>query len=206
MTVLVTGGAGFIGYHLAAALLARGEQVVAIDSLNDYYAPQLKRDRVADLVARYGDRFDFITCDFADHAALDAALATRSFNAIAHLGAQPGVRYSLLNPRAYIQSNLVGHLNLLEVARARLIPMVYASSSSVYGNARSLPLHVEDRVDHPVSLYAATKKADELISESYAHLYRLQLTGLRFFTVYGPWGRTDQDIQPWQDAARLHFC
>ena len=195
MTVLVTGGAGFIGYHLAAALLARGEQVVAIDSLNDYYAPQLKRDRVADLVARYGDRFDFITCDFADHAALDAALATRSFNAIAHLGAQPGVRYSLLNPRAYIQSNLVGHLNLLEVARARVIPMVYASSSSVYGNARSLPLHVEDRVDHPVSLYAATKKADELISESYAHLYRLQLTGLRFFTVYGPWGRPD--MAPW---------
>jgi UDP-glucuronate 4-epimerase len=126
-----------------------------------------------------------------DHVALEATLADEHFDAIIHLGAQAGVRYSIENPRAYVQANLVGHLNMLEVARARNIPMVYASSSSVYGGNETLPFRVEDRVDHPLSLYAATKKADELMSETYAHLYRLPLTGLRFFTVYGPWGRPD---------------
>jgi UDP-glucuronate 4-epimerase len=133
--------------------------------------------------------------DFADHEPLEAALAPEMFERIAHLAAQAGVRYSLENPRAYVQSNLVGHLNLLEVARARQVPMVYASSSSVYGGNTKLPFSEEDRVDHPVSLYAATKKADELMSETYAHLYRIPLTGLRFFTVYGPWGRPD--MAPW---------
>jgi UDP-glucuronate 4-epimerase len=191
LTTLITGAAGFIGYHLAGRLLARGEPVIGIDSINDYYDPQLKRDRIADLKARHGNGFTFIQVDFADHEALEAALAPHRFNRIAHLGAQAGVRYSIDNPRAYIQSNLVGHLNLLEVARGREVPMVYASSSSVYGGNETLPFRVEDRVDHPLSLYAATKKADELMSETYAHLYRLPLTGLRFFTVYGPWGRPD---------------
>jgi UDP-glucuronate 4-epimerase len=191
VTTLITGAAGFIGYHLAARLLASGEAVIGVDNVNDYYDPQLKRDRLADLKLRAGNGFSFIEADFADHAALDAALAPHSFRRIAHLGAQAGVRYSIDNPRAYVQSNLVGHLNLLEVARARHVPMVYASSSSVYGGNETLPFRVEDRVDHPLSLYAATKKADELMSETYAHLYRIPLTGLRFFTVYGPWGRPD---------------
>ena len=200
MTTLITGGAGFIGYHLADRLLARGETVIAIDNLNDYYDPQLKRDRVADLQVRHGDAFRFLTVDFADHAALDAALAGLTFDRIAHLGAQAGVRYSIENPRTYVQSNLVGHLNLLEIARHRAIPMVYASSSSVYGGNDSLPFRVEDRVDQPMSLYAATKKADELMSETYAHLYRIPLTGLRFFTVYGPWGRPDMALWLFTDA------
>ena len=191
MTVLITGGAGFIGYHLSERLLARGERVVNIDCVNDYYDPKLKRDRIADLRLRHGDALTFIEVDFSDHVALEAALAPHDFDRIAHLGAQAGVRYSIENPRAYVQANLVGHLNLLEVARARGAAMVYASSSSVYGGNDTLPFRVEDRVDHPLSLYAATKKADELMSETYAHLYRIPLTGLRFFTVYGPWGRPD---------------
>ena len=191
MTVLITGGAGFIGYHLSERLLARGERVVSIDCVNDYYDPKLKRDRIADLRLRHGDALTFIEVDFSDHVALEAALAPHDFDRIAHLGAQAGVRYSIENPRAYVQANLVGHLNLLEVARARGAAMVYASSSSVYGGNDTLPFRVEDRVDHPLSLYAATKKADELMSETYAHLYRIPLTGLRFFTVYGPWGRPD---------------
>ena len=191
MTVLVTGAAGFIGYHLSERLLARGDRVIGIDCVNDYYDPKIKRDRIADLRARHGDALSFIEVDFSDHAALDAALAPYDFDRIAHLGAQAGVRYSIENPRAYIQANLVGHLNLLEVARWRRAAMVYASSSSVYGGNETLPFRVEDRVDHPLSLYAATKKADELMSETYAHLYRIPLTGLRFFTVYGPWGRPD---------------
>lgn len=192
MTTLVTGAAGFIGYHVARRLLARGEAVIGIDSLNDYYSVALKRDRVADLKRRHDNAFTFVQVDFADAAALHEALAGRDFDRIVHLGAQAGVRYSIENPRAYVQSNLVGHLNLLEVARERgSAHMVYASSSSVYGGNETLPFRVEDRVDHPLSLYAATKKADELISETYSHLYRLPLTGLRFFTVYGPWGRPD---------------
>jgi len=192
MTILVTGGAGFIGYHLSDRLMTRGDRVIAIDNLNDYYDPKLKRDRIADLLARHGDALTFLPLDFADHGALEAGLAQLDFDRIAHLGAQPGVRYSIENPRAYVQSNLVGHLNMLELARHRRVTqMVYASSSSVYGGNESLPFRVEDRVDHPLSLYAATKKADELMSETYAHLYRIPQTGLRFFTVYGPWGRPD---------------
>lgn len=192
MTILVTGAAGFIGFHLADALMARGDRVIGIDDLNDYYDPALKQARLDTLTARHGDRFTFHRLDFADEARLEAALAGAEFDRIAHLGAQAGVRYSLQNPRAYVRSNLVGHVNLLELARHRgTAHLVYASSSSVYGANEKLPFSVEDRVDHPVSLYAATKKADELMSETYAHLYRLPQTGLRFFTVYGPWGRPD---------------
>ena len=192
MRILVTGAAGFIGAAVSAALIGRGDAVIGIDNLNDYYPVALKQARLARLVAQGGNRFAFEQLDFADAAAFDAALAPLEFDRIVHLGAQAGVRYSIENPHAYVQSNLVGHLNLLEVARHRGVAhMVYASSSSVYGANAKQPFSVEDRVDHPLSLYAATKKADELMSETYSHLYRLPLTGLRFFTVYGPWGRPD---------------
>ena len=192
MATLITGAAGFIGFHVAARLLERGEAVIGIDNVNDYYSTRLKRDRLADLVRRFGDSFRFLEVDFADQGALQTALGNAQFDRIVHLGAQAGVRYSIENPHAYVQSNLVGHINLLELARhRRSAHLVYASSSSVYGGNDSLPFRVEDRVDHPLSLYAATKKADELMSETYAHLYRLPQTGLRFFTVYGPWGRPD---------------
>ena len=191
MNILVTGVAGFIGHAVARALLARGDSVTGIDNLNSYYSVQLKRDRLADM----GNGLSFHHLDFADDKALDTALAGQKFDAIVHLGAQAGVRHSLKNPRAYVQANLVGHLNMLERARVSGTPMVYASSSSVYGANAKMPFAVEDRVDHPMSLYAATKKADELMSETYAHLYRIPLTGLRFFTVYGPWGRPD--MAPW---------
>ncbi|WP_026326204.1 GDP-mannose 4,6-dehydratase [Sphingomonas sp. Mn802worker] len=192
MKILVTGVAGFIGSTVALRLLMRGDHVVGIDSINDYYDPQLKRDRLARIAEAGGDRFAFEQVDFAHHEALDAALADKAFDRIVHLGAQAGVRYSIENPRAYLHANLAGHLNMLEVARHRGAEhMVYASSSSVYGGNDTLPFRVEDRVDQPLSLYAATKKADELMSETYAHLYRLPQTGLRFFTVYGPWGRPD---------------
>jgi len=192
MAVLVTGAAGFIGAETSRALLARGEQVVGIDNLNGYYDPALKQARLTRLADEFADRFHFIRVDFADAQALERELSAVEFDRIVHLGAQAGVRYSLENPAAYVQSNLVGHCNLLELARSRnSIHFVYASSSSVYGGNKGLPFRVEDRVDHPLSLYAATKKADELISESYASLYRLPMTGLRFFTVYGPWGRPD---------------
>lgn len=191
MTILVTGAAGFIGFSVARRLLERGDEVVGIDNLNDYYSTALKHDRLAEL-ARMGERFRFHRVDFADGQKLEEALGTESFDRIVHLGAQAGVRYSIDHPQVYAQSNLVGHLNMLELARHRAVAnMVYASSSSVYGGNDTLPFRVEDRVDHPLSLYAATKKADELMSETYAHLYRLPLTGLRFFTVYGPWGRPD---------------
>jgi UDP-glucuronate 4-epimerase len=196
MTYLITGAAGFIGHALAGQLMARGDNVFGIDNLNDYYDPALKTARLNDLRHRYGNLFSFANVDFADHLALDVATAGVEIFGIAHLGAQAGVRYSIENPRAYVQSNLVGHVNMLELARVRGIKnMVYASSSSVYGGNDKTPFSVEDRADHPVSLYAATKRADELISESYAHLYRIPLTGLRFFTVYGPWGRPD--MAPW---------
>jgi UDP-glucuronate 4-epimerase len=192
MTVLVTGAAGFIGFHVARWLIERGETVVGIDNLNDYYSVDLKRNRLAQQAGDYGDKFNFIEVDFADADALGRTLAGLEFDRIVHLGAQAGVRYSIENPAAYVQSNLVGHLNVMEVARHRKSThLVYASSSSVYGGNEKLPFRVEDRVDHPLSLYAATKKADELMSETYAHLYRLPQTGLRFFTVYGPWGRPD---------------
>ncbi len=194
MTILVTGAAGFIGHGLAERLLSRGETVVGIDNMNDYYDPALKRARIADLAHRHGSSFTFKQVDFSYHQALEQAFASDTFTGIAHLGAQAGVRYSIQNPRAYVQSNLVGHLNMLELARERSLPMVYASSSSVYGGNDKLPFSVEDRVDQPISLYAATKRADELMSETYAHLYRIPLTGLRFFTVYGPWGRPDMAI------------
>ena len=192
MTILVTGAAGFIGSATALALLARGERVIGIDNLNDYYDPALKRARIDRIGREHGDAFRFVHCNFADAGALGAAVDGSDIDRIVHLGAQAGVRYSLENPHAYVQSNLVGHLNMLELARHRRSShFVYASSSSVYGGNKSLPFRVEDRVDHPLSLYAATKKADELMSESYASLYRLPATGLRFFTVYGPWGRPD---------------
>jgi UDP-glucuronate 4-epimerase len=193
--ILITGAAGFIGYHVAAKLLASGIDVIGIDSLNSYYDPQLKRDRLSQL-QNLPAAFTFLQCDFSDHVELESVLYEHEFGDIVHLGAQPGVRYSIENPRAYVQSNLVGHLNMLELARNRQTRhMVYASSSSVYGQNEKIPFSVDDRVDHPVSLYAATKKSDELISESYSHLYRIPLTGLRFFTVYGPWGRPD--MAPW---------
>ncbi|HEV2866163.1 MAG TPA: SDR family NAD(P)-dependent oxidoreductase [Allosphingosinicella sp.] len=192
MSTLVTGAAGFIGFHVAGRLMARGEEVIGLDNVNDYYSVKLKRDRIAELQRRHGGAFRFVEADFADEGQLESALEGADYEKIVHLGAQAGVRYSLENPRAYLRSNLAGHLNLLELARhRRSAHLVYASSSSVYGGNETLPFRVEDRVDHPLSLYAATKKADELMSETYAHLYRLPQTGLRFFTVYGPWGRPD---------------
>lgn len=192
MAVLVTGAAGFIGAATSRVLLDRGDEVVGIDNLNDYYDPKLKQARLTNLQQQFGNRFRFERVDFSDAQALRDFTDTIEIDGIVHLGAQAGVRYSLENPQAYVQSNLVGHCNMLELARARQPRhMVYASSSSVYGGNKSLPFRVEDRVDHPLSLYAATKKADELLSESYANIYRLPLTGLRFFTVYGPWGRPD---------------
>jgi UDP-glucuronate 4-epimerase len=192
MAVLVTGAAGFIGAATSRALLERGDVVVGIDNINPYYDPKLKQARLETLQSQYGNRFRFEKIDFSDAEALRRFTDEVEIDGIVHLGAQAGVRYSLENPASYVQSNLVGHCNMLELARARRARhMVYASSSSVYGGNKSLPFRVEDRVDHPLSLYAATKKADELLSESYASLYRLPLTGLRFFTVYGPWGRPD---------------
>lgn len=195
MAVLVTGVAGFIGFHLADALMTRGEHVVGIDNFNSYYDPALKSARVDALLGRHGANFTLHRLDFANETALEMALTNADFDRIVHLGAQAGVRYSLENPGAYVRSNLVGHVNILEIARRRDIAhLVYASSSSVYGENRKQPFSVEDRADHPVSLYAATKRADELMSESYAHLYRIPQTGLRFFTVYGPWGRPDMAV------------
>jgi UDP-glucuronate 4-epimerase len=192
MAVLVTGAAGFIGAAISHALLERGDEVVGIDILNDYYDPKLKKARYTRLQQQFGNRFRFERVDFANGEALKSFTDTFKIDGIVHLGAQAGVRYSLENPQAYVQSNLVGHCNMLELARARQPRhMVYASSSSVYGSNKSLPFRVEDRVDHPLSFYAATKKADELLSESYSNIYHLPLTGLRFFTVYGPWGRPD---------------
>ena len=192
MTVLVTGAAGFIGFHVAKALLDRGERVIGVDNLNDYYDRRLKEARLARL--ERADAFAFRKLDIADREAVFALIeAETGIDRVVHLAAQAGVRYSLENPFAYAKSNVVGHLVVLEACRRlpRLRHLVYASSSSVYGGNSKLPFAVEDRVDSPVSLYAATKRADELISHCYAHLYGMPLTGLRFFTVYGPWGRPD---------------
>jgi UDP-glucuronate 4-epimerase len=192
MTYLVTGAAGFIGFHTCLRLLARGEEVVGLDVVNDYYDPALKEARLAILGDRSG--FTFHRVDIADREAM-AGVAVRhsNVNRIIHLAAQAGVRYSLVNPYAYTRSNIEGHLVMLEFARRlqRCEHFVYASSSSVYGANTKLPFSVEDRVDTPVSLYAATKKANELMAHSYSHLFAIPTTGLRFFTVYGPWGRPD---------------
>ena len=191
MAILITGGAGFIGAATAEKLIRRGDEVVLVDNLNSYYSVALKQARL-DHLRGLGGSMRFIEVDFSDHEQLNQALADIAIERIVHLGAQPGVRYSIEHPFAYAASNLTGHLSLLELARARQVGhMVYASSSSVYGNSAKVPFSVEDRSDHPISLYAATKRADELMSETYAHLYRIPLTGLRFFTVYGPWGRPD---------------
>ena len=196
MSVLVTGAAGFIGYHVAAALLDRGEAVLGVDDLNDYYDVGLKRARLARLESRTD--FAFRRADIADAAAVDAALAAAPapVDRIVHLAAQAGVRYAMNNPGAYVHSNLVGHAVILELARrlTGLKHLVYASSSSVYGGNTKLPFAETDPVDRPVSLYAATKKSNELMSHSYSHLFALPQTGLRFFTVYGPWGRPDMAV------------
>ena len=191
MSILVTGAAGFVGSSVAHKLLDRGEEVVGIDNLNDYYDPSLKTARLELLTARAG--FTFHRGDIADEGAVTAATAGHRITKVVHLAAQAGVRYSLENPRAYVRSNLSGHLEILEFCRHSntVEHCVYASSSSVYGGNTKVPFSEEDRVDNPVSLYAATKKADELMSHTYAHLYGTALTGLRFFTVYGPWGRPD---------------
>ncbi|ATA17874.1 UDP-glucuronate 4-epimerase [Gibbsiella quercinecans] len=193
MNFLVTGSAGFIGYHVAERLLAAGHQVVGIDNLNDYYDVSLKQARLALLADK--PAFQFIKLDLADREGMAALFAEHKFQRVIHLGAQAGVRYSLENPLAYADSNLVGHLNVLEGCRHNKVEhLVYASSSSVYGLNRKLPFSTDDSVDHPVSLYAATKKANELMAHSYSHLYGLPTTGLRFFTVYGPWGRPDMAL------------
>jgi UDP-glucuronate 4-epimerase len=192
MSVLVTGAAGFIGFHVAEALLRRGERVVAIDNLNDYYDQSLKRARLAALASHPG--FVFCRADIADRAAIAAIIgANKDLRSIIHLAAQAGVRYSLSNPYAYIDANITGTLVMLEAARQidGFAGIVYASSSSVYGGNGKQPFSVDDRVDRPVSVYAATKRSCELIAEVYARLYGLPATGLRFFTVYGPWGRPD---------------
>lgn len=191
--VLVTGAAGFIGFHFARALLARGDEVVGLDNLNDYYNVQLKHDRLKQLTVQPNFRFAQVDC--SDRVGMMELFAREQFPYIVHLAAQAGVRYSLTNPHAYIDSNLVGFINILEGCRhhgAR--HLLYASSSSVYGSNKLQPFSVHHSVDHPVSLYAATKKANELMAHTYSHLYDLPTTGLRFFTVYGPWGRPDMAL------------
>lgn len=193
MNILVTGAAGFIGSALALRLLERGDRVVGLDNLNDYYDVNLKEARLARLRAHAG--FEFEKADIADRERMARLFAERRFDAVMHLAAQAGVRYSIENPGAYIDANLVGFANVIEGARrAGVGHFVFASSSSVYGANAKLPFAEDDNIDHPVSLYAATKKANELIAHSYAHLYRLPCTGLRFFTVYGPWGRPDMAL------------
>ena len=193
MRILVTGAAGFIGSRLSQRLLERGDEVLGYDNVNAYYDPTLKEARLAQLLPRRG--FRFVRAGLEDRAALDAAFAGFSPERVVNLAAQAGVRYSLENPQAYVDSNITGFLNVLEACRHRGVEhLVYASSSSVYGANRKLPFAVEDGVDHPVSMYAATKKANELMAHTYSHLFGLPTTGLRFFTVYGPWGRPDMAL------------
>jgi UDP-glucuronate 4-epimerase len=193
MKVLVTGAAGFIGMHTSERLLARGDEVVGLDNLNDYYDPRLKESRLARLSPN--SAFRFVRMDVADRAGMEQLFADEKFDRVIHLAAQAGVRYSLQNPHAYIDSNLVGFTNILEGCRhSKVQHLVYASSSSVYGGNTKMPFSEHDSVDHPVSLYAATKKANELMAHTYSHLYGLPTTGLRFFTVYGPWGRPDMAL------------
>ena len=191
--ILITGAAGFIGYSLATRLLQQGEQVLGIDNLNDYYDVQLKQARLARLQKFAG--FRFVQTDVADTAALSKVFQSQHFDAVVHLAAQAGVRYSIENPAAYVQANLVGFANMLECARHNKVGhLVFASTSSVYGANTTLPFAEDQTTSHPVSFYAATKKANEVMAHSYAHLYRLPCTGLRFFTVYGPWGRPDMAL------------
>jgi len=191
--ILVTGAAGFIGFHLTRRLIERGDEVVGLDNLNDYYDVSLKEARLEQLQRL--DNFRFVRLDLADREGMAALFKEERFERVVNLAAQAGVRYSLINPHAYVDSNLTGFMNILEGCRHNEVEhLVYASSSSVYGANTSMPFSVHDNVDHPVSLYAASKKANELMAHTYAHLYRLPVTGLRFFTVYGPWGRPDMAL------------
>jgi UDP-glucuronate 4-epimerase len=204
-THFVTGVAGFIGFHFASRLLRAGQHVVGLDNVNDYYSVQLKRDRLKILQQIAADpgsgSYEFVEADLADSRAIDKIFSAHRFDRVVHLAAQAGVRYSVTHPHAYVHSNLVGFTNILEACRHAAVPhLTYASSSSVYGSNASLPFSVKHNVDHPLSLYAATKKANELMAHTYSHLYRLPTTGLRFFTVYGPWGRPDMALFLFTDA------
>jgi len=191
--ILVTGAAGFIGFHVARQLLAQGRHIVGLDSLNHYYDPALKQARLA--ILRENPRFEFVQADLADRPSMARLFAGDRFPVVVHLAAQAGVRHSIDHPHAYVDANLEGFVNVLEGCRRNECRhLIYASSSSVYGANTKLPFSVDDRTDHPISLYAATKKANELMAHSYSHLYRLPVTGLRFFTIYGPWGRPDMAI------------
>jgi len=191
--ILVTGVAGFVGFFIAKKLLDRGDEVIGLDNINDYYDVNLKHDRLAQLNGR--ENFTFYKLDLADRTGMEQLFAEHQFDKVAHLAAQAGVRYSLKNPHTYINSNLVGFIHILEGCRHQNVKhLVFASSSSVYGANTKMPFSVHDNVDHPLSLYAATKKANELMAHTYSHLYNLPITGLRFFTVYGPWGRPDMAL------------
>ena len=199
MRILVTGAAGFIGFHLSLRLLERGDTVVGLDNVNDYYDPKLKEGRL-EILHGYDD-FSFERLDLADREGMESCFERHDFDRVVHLAAQAGVRYSLTNPHAYIDSNLVGFTNILEGCRHQKVEhLVYASSSSVYGANTSMPFSIHDNIDHPVSLYAATKKSNELMAHTYSSLYDLPTTGLRFFTVYGPWGRPDMALFLFTDA------
>ena len=192
-TILVTGAAGFIGFHLCQALLTRGDKVIGVDNLNDYYDVSLKKDRLEQIQGK--PNFRFHQLDLVDQRGIEQLFAQQQFDVVVNLAAQAGVRYSLTNPHAYINSNVVGFTNILEGCRHSVVKhLVFASSSSVYGANTKMPFSVHDNVDHPVSLYAATKKANELMAHTYSHLYGIPTTGLRFFSVYGPWGRPDMAL------------